>query len=375
MQTAVGYDRQRAAALMEKYDLDAMLVSSPLNVWYATGLPTLHSAPNPILEALSNKFPNLGVIHKNGETTVLHWVGFASVEEFCWADHAVPIFSRDMLGDMLMSALEDAGFTGGRMGVESDAPKFALDALSGGEFEVEVQECDEVMNELRLVKSQEEIARLTRAAEITQRVIEKCLGFLKESVTDNELIRFARDEMLRESADDWNHFTIRFGDSDPEAPGIGRAIQPGEIIRLDLGVAYKGYVSDLNKHAVIGRADDEAKHIIDGLVNLQRWCEENIRPGVNMGELGEAACDWYDENMPNGAAYLMGHSIGLQVEDMHLFGSLGGADMAFEENMVLEIEAWENYQDTQLGVEDLYVVTKDGCKKLSSLTPDIYEVV
>ena len=371
MQPPVGYNRPRAAALMGKYDLDFMLVSSPLNVWYTTGLPTLHGAPNPILEALSNKFPNLAFIKRDGSVMLLCWVGFMSVDEFCWADDSVAIFSKDMLD--LPSTLEEMGFAGGRVGIESDVPKYAADNLAEGDS-IELVVCDELLNELRLVKSEEEIARLTRAMEITQIVTEKCLGILKEGLTDNELIDFARQEMLRQGAEDWNHFTIRFGDSDPEAPGVDRALQRGEIVRLDLGAVYKGYASDLNKHAVIGQVDDEARGILDNLVKLQCFCAENIKPGVNMNELSEAALDWYDEQVPDGAAYLMGHSIGLQVEDAHLFGTLGGPDMAFEENMVLEIEAWENYADTRLGVEDLYVVTRDGCKKLSSLTPDIHEI-
>jgi len=297
-----------------------------------------------------------------------------SVEEFCWADDSAAIFSHDMLEDTLDSELEDMGLAGCRCGVESDAPKYLTDILSGSALGLRVQACDEVLTMLRLVKSGEEIARLTRAMEITQTVTENALGILKEGLTDNGLIRFARDEMLRLGADDWNHFTIRFGDSDPEGPGTGRALQAGEIVRLDFGCVYKGYVSDLNKHAVIGKADEEAKGVLENLARLQAYCAENIRPGVNMAELGEAACDWYSENVSDGMAYLMGHSIGLQVEDMHLFGSIGGADMVFEENMVLEIEAWEGWGDTQLGVEDLYVVTKDGCEKLSSLTPEIYEI-
>ena len=373
MQQPVGYDRQRAAQLMEKYGLDIMLVTSPLNVWYTTGLPMLHSAANPILEALSNKYPNFGIIRRGGETTVLHWVGFMSVEAFCWADDAVPMFSLDMAGDTLVSALEDMEGVK-RVGIELNAPVYVTDALTESGLGLEIVKCDEILNELRLVKSEEEIARLTRAAEITQAVIEKCLGFLKEGVTDNELIRFARDEMLRLGADDWNHFTVRFGDSDPEAPGTGRALQRGEIVRLDLGVVYKGYVSDLNKHALVGQADGEARGIMDGLAALQRYCEENIKPGVNMAELGETVYDWYDANVSYGSAYLLGHSIGLQVEDMHLFGTIGGADMVFQENMVFEIETWENYKDSLMGVEDIYVVTKDGCKKLSSLPPGICEI-
>jgi len=374
MQPPVGYNKQRAAALMEQHNLDIMFVSSPINVYYTTGLPTLHGAPNPILEALANKFPNFSVIRRDGSVMLLCWAGFVSVDEFCWADDCEAIFSKDMLEDTLPATLEGMGFTGGRVGVEADIPKYVLDILTGDEFEIEIQVCDALLDTLRLVKSEEEIARLTRAMEITQTVTENCLGILKEGLTDNELIRFARMEMLREGAEDWNHFTIRFGDSDPEAPGIDRQLQAGEIVRLDLGAVHKGYVSDLNKHAVIGQADDEARGILNNLVKLQRYCEEHIRPGVNMAELSDAACEWYDENVPGGAAYLMGHSIGLQVEDMHLFGSLGGADMVFEENIVFEIEAWETYGDTRLGVEDLYVVTKGGCEKLSSLTPAIFEI-
>ena len=376
MQIPVGYNKQRAAQLMEKYDLDAMLVTAPLNVWYTTGLPMLHSAANPILEALSNKYPNFGLIHRDGKVTVFHWVAFMeeSVEAFCWADDSVALFSKDMVADTLAGELEDRGLAGKRLGIETDAPVYVLDALTESDLDLQVQRCDDVLNELRLVKSAEELARLARAAEITQLVLDKCLGFLKEGVTDLELIKFARDEMLKAGADDWNHFTIRFGGSDPEAPGTGRALRRGEIVRLDLGLVYKGYVSDLNIHAVVGQADDEAKGIMEGLVQLQRACEENVRPGLNMIELGEIVCDWYDENVSYGSAFLLGHSIGLQVEDFHMFGTVGGADMVFEENMVFEIETWENYNNALIGVEDIYVVTAEGCKKLSSLTPGIREI-
>jgi len=374
MQKPVGYNKQRAAELMEKQDLDILFISSPLNVYYTTGLPMLHSAPNPILEALSNIYPNFSIIHRNGDVTLVHWIGFASVEEFCWVDNAIPVFTREWLPDTLTMELQSLDLVGCKAGVESDAPKFLLDLITSEDLKMQVQECDEVMKNLRLVKTDEEVARLTRSAEITQKVINSCLGILKEGLTDNELIDFARLEMMKEGADDWNHFTIRFGDSDPEAPGIGRALQRGEIVRLDLGSMYKGYAADLNKHAIIGTADEESKQVLAELASLQNYYEQNIKPGVNINELNEAAFEWAGENLPSGASYAMGHSIGLQVEDSHLFGSFGAPDIEFEENMVFEIEAWMGYQDIQLGVEDLYVVTADGCKRLSSLTPDIHEI-
>ncbi len=374
MQKAVGYDKQRAAKLMEEHNLDIMVLANPFNVYYTSGLPVLHSSPNPIMEALSNKFPNFSVIFKDGSVTVYNWGAFGSIDELCWADDNVGIFGFDTLADFLAPNLVELGLAGKRAGVESSIPKYLLDALTGEELEMQIVECDEVPNNLRMIKSQEEVERLIRAMEITQDVTNACLPILKEGLSDNELIHYARDKMLELGADDWNHFTIRFGDSDPEGPGIGRKIERNEIIRLDFGVVYKGYVSDLNKHAIIGKADDEAKGLLSSLRQWQEYCENNIKPGVNMNEFGFEVQEWYEEKFPDSSAYLIGHSIGLQVEDAHLFGTFGGMDMEFAENMVFEIEAWEDYKDTHLGVEDMYIVTKTGCKKLSSLTPEIYEI-
>jgi len=52
---------------------------------------------------------------------------------------------------------------------------------------------------------------------------------------------------------------------------------------------------------------------------------------------------------------------------MHLFGTMGLEDRPFEKNMVFEIEAWEPFGDTLIGVEDCYVVTDDGCRKITTL--------
>ncbi len=80
----VGYAKDKAASLMKKNNLDLLIATSPVNVYYLSGLPVMHSAPNPILEALANQYPNIAAIRKGGEGTVFHWDVFRSVGEFCW---------------------------------------------------------------------------------------------------------------------------------------------------------------------------------------------------------------------------------------------------------------------------------------------------
>ena len=47
--------------------LTCFIATTPVNVFYTSGLPTTHVAPNPILYVLSNQFPNITLIRRDGE--------------------------------------------------------------------------------------------------------------------------------------------------------------------------------------------------------------------------------------------------------------------------------------------------------------------
>ena len=118
----------------------------------------------------------------------------------------------------------------------------------------------------------------------------------------------------------------------------------------------------------------KAKTLIDGLLEFQKYFADRIKPGVSMKDLGEAAFAWYNETHPAGLAFAVGHSIGLECEDLHMFGSMGSQDRVFEKNMVFEIEAWEKYEGSLIGVEDCYVVTDTGCKMMTTLDKTILSI-
>ncbi len=371
---AVGYDAKRAALIMDRYDLDLLVATSAENVHYLSGLPVLHSAPNPILEALGNQYPNIAVIRREGEGTVIHWDVFKSVGELCWVADSVGISSPRDVQSALLLRIKKWGLVGKRAGVQSTAPKYILDALGQGKAGMEIVEADDAFRDLRLIKSDLEIEYIAKATEITEKAIMRCVEALAEGLTDNDLLGMARRSMLEAGADGWNHLTLSIGGSDPEAPGFGTAVHAGDIVRLDFGAVYKGYVADVNAEAVIGKAPPKAARLIDGLLEFQAYFEERIKPGVPMKALGEEAVAWYKGKYPEGIAFCIGHSIGLECEDLHLFGAMGSQDRAFERNMVFEIEAWERYEGYLIGVEDCYVVTASGCRKMTSLDKRIIEV-
>jgi len=368
----IGFNKNRAAEVMARYDLDLLVAASPVNVYYLSGLPLLHSAPNPILLALNNQYPNLAMIRREGEGTLVHWNVFKSTGRFSWFADTVGIESQAEAGLALASKIRAWGLPGKRVGLETTAPKFLTDALGG--TRVTLVNADQAFLDMRLIKSPREMEYLQKAADITEAALKDTIAGVKEGVTDLELLRIGRDSLLKHGADDWDHLTMTIGDSDPEAPGTGRAVKRGEIVRLDFGGVYRGYVADINQEVVVGEAPAEADRLMQGLLDFQHYYEERIRPGVNMKTLSEEARAWYKERVPQGIAFSIGHSIGLQCEDQHIFGAFGTLDRPFEENMIFEIEAWEPYEGALIGVEDCYVVTKEGCRKMTTMPKTIMRV-
>ena len=373
MTEPVGYNRKRAARIMEEHNLDLLIAASPVNVYYLSGLPLLHCAANPILLALNNQYPNLAMIRREGEGTLIHWGVFRSAGRFSWMPDTVGIESQEECRQAVMAKIRQWGLAGKRVGVESTAPAYLLDALSAAGCGVTIP-ADGAFLDLRLVKTPLECEYLEKAALITEEALKKTIAAVKEGVTDLELLKIGRDAMLAAGAEDWDHLTLTIGDSDPEAPGTGRAVKAGEIVRLDFGAIYKGYVADVNQHVCVGAVPEKAKELITGLLEYQKKFEDAIAPGVNMKRLGEDVLTWYTSAYPHGEAFTIGHSIGLQCEDQHIFGALGALDRPFEPNMVFEIEAWQAFEGALIGVEDAYVVTETGCRKLTTMEKTIIEV-
>lgn len=373
MAEPIGYNKEKAAAVMKKYNLDLLIATSPIHTYYTTGLPVLHSAPNPILAALANQYPYMGLIRSRGENTVVHWNVFKSAGDMCWAADSVGIKSPLDVQRALKWKMKQWGMEGKRVGVESTAPKYVMDVLTDPRLNLQIVEADQAFRDMRLVKSDREMEYILKATEITETALRRCIDACAPGVTDNELLAIGKKAMLEAGASDWDHLTMTIGDSDPEAPGTGRAIREGEIIRLDFGANYKGYVADVNCHVIVGKTPDEAKKHMDALLDFQHYIEERVKPGTNMKALGEEARAYYTAKYPDSLAFSIGHSMGLECEDVHILGTLDAIDGPFEKNMVFEIEAWESFGGALIGVEDTYVVTDDGCKKVTTIPKHIIE--
>jgi len=370
----IGYNKKKASKVLDKNEIDLLIASTPVNVFYTTGLPVTHVAPNPILYVLSNQYPNLSMIKRDGEESALIWSLYDSVEEFSWIppNEVYRIGSIDAAVKMLLKKVEDWELGNKTIGLEPYMPRYQSEALQKNFPNAKFVDGDKAFIEMRLVKTEEEIHKIKKSTEVAEKAIKACIDNVKLDMLDTELLQIARRTIIDEGAWGWDHLTMNIGSSDPEAPGLGTPVTPNDIIRFDFGAVWEGYISDVSRGVVIGEVPRKAQEAMNNMIQVQEYCADNIKPGVNASEFREKARN-YLKSLTNRGFYLItAHSIGLECEETHLFGPTGALGIPFEENMVLDLEVWLNVRGQGLvGIEDCYRVTSSGCERLSKLEKDI----
>jgi Xaa-Pro aminopeptidase len=370
----IGYDRKRTAEILDAQDIDVLVASTDVNVFYTTGLPTLHVANNPILWVLKNQFPYIALVRRDGEVSLFYWMVFSSLDKFSWVKDATGIISPQQAMKMVSDKLTDWGVESGKtVGLESLMPRYQADYLASKFPGVKVIDGDSAFLKMRLIKSKEEQERIKRSTTIAEKAIEQIIEEVREGMTDHHLLKIARRTIVEEGAEGWDHLTIGIGSADPEAPGVGTVMRRGDITRLDIGAVWKGYVSDVSRHVVIGEIPEGADEVVKRMIKVQEFCVDQIRPGVDPNEVYKATMKFHQPLKPGVKPIITCHSIGLECEEAQIFSRMGKADFLFEEGMVMDVEIWQNFKDLGLiGVEDCYRVTQKGCERISSLDKEIF---
>lgn len=370
----VGFSKQRANEMMTARGVDVIVATSPENVFYTSGLPVRHVEHNPILFVLANQYPTMTVIPRDGDDAVVSWLLFDPA--LTWISDFTGVLTRDAAVETVVNKVGARGDSKLRIGIESSAPFYLVEALRTAYANAELVVADDVLLRLRAVKTAEEIRRIREATRIAEKTIATLVENLTEGMSDLEMLKLAKITTLQEGGSGTNHITLSIGDSDPEAPGTGRRIKRGELTRFDTGAMYGGYASDVSRHACIGDIPSDAQAIVAYTTDLQQAYVEAIRLGVTAGEIEDLISK--DFQRPSEVpVFTMGHGVGINTEEMHFFPTMlaGRREWIFENGMVFDLESWAlypPYKNRLIGMEDTYVVVDGRCERLTTLDRTIF---
>lgn len=230
------------------------------------------------------------------------------------------------------------------------------------------------VDEVRMIKDQEEQALMIKASQINDQamgeVIKQVALGLSESEAADKL-----SEIYSRFGGDGNSFDaiIAYGPNgaNPHHDNDDSHLKPGDSIIIDMGCKYKGYCSDMTRTVFYQEVSEEAKKVYELVKLANETAEAMIKPGVRLCDIDKAARDLISEaGYGKEFNHRLGHFIG---KDVHEYGDVSvNFDLEVQEGMIFSIEPGV-YLPGKFGVrvEDLVMVTKDGCKVLNSYSKDL----
>lgn len=189
-----------------------------------------------------------------------------------------------------------------------------------------------MIEKLRMKKSPEELEVLKAAAKIADDAFEHICSYIKAGMTElevsNELEFFMRSQGATSSSFD---IIVASGlrSALPHGVASDKKIESGDLITLDFGALYNGYVSDITRTVAVGEPSDKLKEIYHVVLESQVLALEKIKPGMTGIEADAIARD-YIKSKGYGEAFghSTGHGIGLEVHE--------GPGLSFRSETILE---------------------------------------
>ncbi|MTI68364.1 MAG: aminopeptidase P family protein [Firmicutes bacterium] len=244
--------------------------------------------------------------------------------------------------------------------------------------------CDDILSDMRVVKSEREIESIRKANEIGSAAMEMIMSNVAAGKTEAQVIGPAMEKIYAEGAVLYFVVTSSGPHSDAvhsiDFPGYDsdRIIQNGEMFKVDLIIAYEGYICDFGRTTIVGnKPSQEQRRIIEIVVEACEHVISLVKPGITVKELCKAGDDYLlsrgvslsaEQNDKNKiyAAFPphWGHSIGLTWERPWLIHE---EDVVLEENMYLAVE--KGLYQPGMGTatyEQNLLVTKTGAEVLST---------
>ena len=232
-----------------------------------------------------------------------------------------------------------------------------------------------IIDELRMIKDEEEKDLMRKSSKINDKVMEIIQNELKEGYTEKYYARLLAEIYEKEGAQGFSFDPIlAYGENaaDPHHEPDGTKLKKGDSLVIDIGGVYNHYCSDMTRTVFFGKEpSEEHKKIYETVRKANLNAIAKVKEGVKFSEIDAAARDYITEvGYGEYFTHRTGHSIGLEIHDKGDVSSINNQEV--KEGMIFSIEPGI-YLPGNIGVriEDLVLVTKDGCEILNSVSKEI----
>jgi Xaa-Pro aminopeptidase len=367
----IPFDADRLDRLLEEADVDLLVVTSKHNIQYLLG---------------GYRFIFFDYIDALGASRYLPILIYPKgrIEDCAYIGHRLEVFEKELgrfwppfvetksngSTDAMKIAVEQLKRLGGRfrrIGIE--APFLPVDAhsvLARGLGNVEIVDASFTLDRLRTCKTPAEVELLRESSE---RVVQSMLAVMQTcepGVSKAELVDNLRREQVNRGLT-FEYCLITSGTS------LNRAVSDeqlaeGDILSLDSGGNYRGYIGDLCRMGILGEPDAELEDLLGFVQEVQRRARGTIRPGATGREVFASANQMIETSRHLSYTDFMAHGMGLVSHEGPRLTSASplpyagyDEDRELEANMVISVETTMKHPTRGfIKLEDTVAVTANG---------------
>ena len=267
--------------------------------------------------------------------------------------------------------LEEGGLLDEPLGVDV----IELPVLRALEAEgIQVVDCQALMQDARMLKTQDEITLLTTACAMVDAAYEELFRALKPGMRENDCVALVNRVLYELGSEHVEGVNAISGERCSPHPHVftDRILRPGDPAYFDILHAYNGYRTCYYRTFAVGSA---SRAQVDAYRRCRDFLDQAIaliRPGVTTADVVSVWPEAEDFGFPDEeAAFALqyGHGVGLSIWEKPIFSRLVSFDYpeTIREGMVFALETFWPASDgwSAARIEEQLVVTADGCEVIT----------
>lgn len=404
-------DRKRAELLMENAGLDALVLFSPESFKYATGanagvatmwrqagavavvLPAAANEPETavISDLFADDFSRNSAVRDVREIPI--WVETATLDsidnalsaseqiKISWqSTNRVDEFNRPTTFNPVdcyrhvAEALSERGLSNGRIGIEATAVSVADYPVMQSVLGTELIDATDVINQLKMVKTAEEIENLRQAVGLAEIGMTAIRDAVRAGISRNELASVWQSSIDEHKQNisltgSWEYISVG-----PNPWGGNAVTQPGDLVKVDVGCLVDGYTSDSARTFCVGQPSSTQAQVFTALISGFKAGTNLLKPGTALSELHQVTTNAIRAaGFPGYTRGHFGHGLGASVGSEQWPFIAADSSVIFEEGMVMAFECpWYINGLGGMIIENQLLITNNGHEMMNTMPLELF---
>ena len=369
----------KALELMKKNNLEMLLITSPQNFRYFTGLDSYfwESPTRPWFLLLSINHDPIAVVPSIGNT-VLQNTWIKNIQT--WQSPNPSDEGITTLQEAILSIKAENCLIGCELGKESYLRLSIKDfeRLNQNLSKHKFVDASNIIWKLRMIKSNNEISKIKKIISIASKAFDELPNHINIGQSEIEITNIMKQKLLNYGADYTFYMSCASGPggySQIISNPTEKKVDEGDILIIDTGSTIDGYFCDFDRNFGFGNLPKSAILAYDILWEAAEIGMEKAKPGNTCADINNAMLKILNKNCPvSNSVGRMGHGLGLQLTEPPSI--MSNDNTLLKENMIIAIEPCLEYAPgTMIVQEENILITKNGYERLSSRTPKTIPII